>query len=578
VRNTVLRRIFFSITVLSLIVLLPGAGVAVEGDYLQNLMQQFEYYASGSGNQLSILALIAAATLVSEDLACIAAGLLAAKGLITPFAAVAASALGIYVGDILLYLTGYLVGISALNHVPLKWFITENMVRQCKTLFERRGAIFIFLCRFVPGTRTATFFAAGLVGVHLPRLLIVFALAVILWTPILVLSAMLVGKTVNYYVDIYSSYAIWAFFSLLVFTYAVTRLVIPLFSWRGRRLLVCRWRRLTQWEFWPYYVVNSVTFLYVLYLGAIRYRNPTLFTIVNPAMTPDSGFIGESKADIFEGLPADALGAWQFVGREESLHRKRELLDQFMSEHTLEFPVVLKPDRGQRGIGVGICRNRQEADVWLENSGIDYIMMEFFPGVEFGVFYYRRPHEQNGTLFSINRKKFLSVTGDGQHTLEELILLDERALCMAPAFFKDLRADLLKVIAKDTSVQLGQVGAHSRGTLFLDGADLITPELLGAIEEIALRYDGFYFGRFDVKVRSEEDLRLGRDLKIIELNGVTSEATHIYDPQNSLFYAWKTLMQQWKIAFEIAFVNLQSGHRPMKMKDFIIHWYQMGRR
>ena len=43
----------------------------------------------------------------------------------------------------------------------------------------------------------------------------------------------------------------------------------------------------------------------------------------------------------------------------------------------------------------------------------------------------------------------------------------------------------------------------------------------------------------------------GRNMKILELNGVTSEATHIYDPKFSLLDAYRVLFQQWRIAFEI---------------------------
>jgi hypothetical protein len=36
---------------------------------------------------------------------------------------------------------------------------------------------------------------------------------------------------------------------------------------------------------------------------------------------------------------------------------------------------------------------------------------------------------------------------------------------------------------------------------------------------------------------------------------VTSEATNIYDPQNSLIDAYRILFRQWRIAFEIGAQN-----------------------
>ncbi|MEE4164557.1 MAG: VTT domain-containing protein [Desulfocapsaceae bacterium] len=549
-----------------------GDAVSVSG-----VVAELEQYAVQSGNQLTILIAIALATLISEDLACIAAGLLAAQGIISIPGAVIASALGIYIGDVLLYLTGYLVGLVALDHPPLKWLIKAKTVEQCRVLFERRGASLIIACRFLPGTRTATFFAAGLVHMNPAKLLLYFAVAVVLWTPLLVLAAMAVGREAVRYADIYSQHAVWIFLGLLFSLYAVTRLVVPLFSWRGRRLLQSRWRRLRHWEFWPYYVTNSVTFLYALYLGCFRYRQPTLFTVVNPSMKPDSGFIGERKSSTFREMDQDALGRWQLVEAGTGEEQKRFVFDHFMDKHALDYPVVLKPDRGQRGIGVAVCFSREEAFEWLEAVEDDFIMMEFHPGEEFGVFYYRFPGEKTGKIFSINRKKHLVVVGDGHRTLEELILRDNRALCMAPTFFKRLQPDLLKIVPAGESVQLGCVGAHSLGTLFLDGNDLITEQLLVAVEKIARSYKDFYFGRFDVKTASEKDLMEGNNLKVIEINGVTSEATHIYDPGNSLLYGWKTLMEQWNIAFRIAFRNARNGHQPMSIKAFVVHWMNGGR-
>jgi len=71
-----------------------------------------------------------------------------------------------------------------------------------------------------------------------------------------------------------------------------------------------------------------------------------------------------------------------------------------------------------------------------------------------------------------------------------------------------------------------------------------------------------YQGRYDLLAPSAEDLSAGRNLKVIELNGGTSEATSIYDPKNSLFDAYGVLFEQWRILFEIARRNVAAGARP----------------
>jgi hypothetical protein len=117
-------------------------------------------------------------------------------------------------------------------------------------------------------------------------------------------------------------------------------------------------------------------------------------------------------------------------------------------------------------------------------------------------------------------------------------------------------------------VRLARAGNHAQGTEFLDGRALASPALEARIDDIARRIDGFYFGRFDVRYRDRQAFREGRDVAILELNGVTSEATHIYDPSGSLFAAWATLMRQWSLAFAIGAANRARGHRPTTILQF----------
>jgi hypothetical protein len=118
-------------------------------------------------------------------------------------------------------------------------------------------------------------------------------------------------------------------------------------------------------------------------------------------------------------------------------------------------------------------------------------------------------------------------------------------------------------------VPLVEVGAHARGALFLDGGWVKTDALEEAIDRICRGYEGFYFGRFDLRAPDVEAFRQGRDFKIIELNGVTSEATSIYDPKNSVFTAWRVLREQWRIAFEIGAQNRRRGVRPASVRSLL---------
>jgi hypothetical protein len=63
----------------------------------------------------------------------------------------------------------------------------------------------------------------------------------------------------------------------------------------------------------------------------------------------------------------------------------------------------------------------------------------------------------------------------------------------------------------------------------------------------------------------------GRNIRIIELNGLTSESTNIYDPKYGLFFAYRTLFEQFRIAFEIAFeiaeASLAEGNRADGLRE-----------
>jgi hypothetical protein len=206
---------------------------------------------------------------------------------------------------------------------------------------------------------------------------------------------------------------------------------------------------------------------------------------------------------------------------------------------------------------------------YLTSNEDNVIVQEYASGLEFGVFYYRYPNEERGHIFAITDKRFPCVKGDGKHTLEELILKDERAVCMARVYFDNHGENLWSVPEKNEEVKLIEIGTHCRGAIFLDGIAYKTDELENAIDNLCKGFDGFYFGRFDLRVPSIEDFKAGKNLRVIELNGVTSEATSIYDPKNSLFDAYRILFNQWRIAFEIGAQNKKRGVKPTTLFDLV---------
>jgi hypothetical protein len=339
-------------------------------------------------------------------------------------------------------------------------------------------------------------------------------------------------------------------------------------SYRVYRRLVGRLKRLLRWEFWPPYVFYPPVIAYIVYLG-LRFRSFTLFTAANPAI-PAGGFVGESKHEILGHLKnAGSFLPLSMLLPEGSPDDRFDQVVAFMQDHQLSFPIVLKPDAGQRGSGVAVVRSSQHLREYVSRTSAPTIIQEHVPGREFGVFYVRYPDQKRGRIFSVTEKRMPVVVGDGSRTLEELILADDRAVCMADFYLRNNSDRAHDVPATGERVQLVEIGTHCRGAIFLDASYTLTPVLEETIDRIARAFDGFFFGRFDIRVPTVEAFMAGQNLKVLELNGVTSEATHIYDPKLSLIDAYRVLFEQWKIAFEIGHRNRERGVRPSSMMELI---------
>ncbi len=190
-----------------------------------------------------MLTLLAMTTLVSEDIACIGAGLLVAKGVLGFFPALAACIAGILVADITIYWLGRWIGSPMLRWVPFRWFIEEEDVRDAERLFKESGLAIIFVSRFLPGTRFPTYFSAGMIRARFSLFLLYFMISILVWAPILVGLSMLIGQTLIDYLDVYQEYAIWILLGLILFIFLIIKYMMPLITESGRRTVNARIER-----------------------------------------------------------------------------------------------------------------------------------------------------------------------------------------------------------------------------------------------------------------------------------------------------------------------------------------------
>jgi len=107
---------------------------------------------------------VALTALFSEDLAGIAAGILASEGMMPFLWAFAAAAIGTYLGDLPIYLVGRIGGIQMLRKRPFRWLLSEAQVLQAEDIFRSHGVKLIFTSRILPGSRLPIYAAAGVLN------------------------------------------------------------------------------------------------------------------------------------------------------------------------------------------------------------------------------------------------------------------------------------------------------------------------------------------------------------------------------------------------------------------------------
>ncbi len=233
------------------------------------------------------------------------------------------------------------------------------------------------------------------------------------------------------------------------------------------------------------------------------------------------------------------------------------VLDEKILEE-LEFPMILKPDVGERGIGVVLIEHLEQLHHALSQRQHPQILQRYVDlAEEYGIFVVKKPGSTRFVVTSITSKQFLRVLGDGKHTVSSLISADLRN----HRYINQLSPELLKLVpAQEEIVYLQPIGNHNRGTMFCDARHLNSHRLEEQMNELLKPLNGFHMGRLDLRTESWEALLQGH-YQIIELNGAASEPTHIYQPGFSFFEAQKTLFKQWHLMASIAKEVLKSNYQ-----------------
>ena len=492
-------------------------------------------------------------TFVSEDLACISAGSLIAMRTVDPIAATLACFAGIVIGDVLLFCAGRAFGPQALASRLGSRLVSEDSRGRASTWLSARGFSAVFISRFISGLRLPVYFLSGVLRLDAKRFVLLVAVAAAIWTPLIVGAAAIWQMTVPF-----------GAIAGLILAFVLFRFAIRLTDQKRRRIVAGKLKRIWKWEFWPLWFFYAPVVVWV-FLLAIRHRG-FVFTAANPGM-PAGGFVGESKDAIY-AMIATSPASKHHLLRYVRVPTGADARIAIKFAAALSYPVVVKPEAGERGNGVGIVYSENYLRSALGVAAGDMLVQEYIQGIEASVFYYRYPGEEHGRIFSITEKAFPYVTGDGLSTVEQLILKDTRAHVIAETYFIRNARRLSDIPSAGERVPLVDIGTHSKGAIFRDGGWMRSKELELSIDRLSRDIRGFYFGRYDLRSESISELLAG-NFKIIELNGVTSESTNIYDPRYTLIDAYKILFAQWRIAFDIGRKNTSAGAERTSVSDLI---------
>lgn len=531
------------------------------------------------GDSPALQGLLAAlATFVLEDPTTVGSGLLVADGRMAFATALIGVSVGIAVGDVGLYGIGRGLGPRLAGRGPL----THRRLERARAWFDRNLVTAVVLSRFVPGMRLPTYVAAGLAEAPVGRFAAVALAASLVWTALLLTLTVRLGAAVLPLLGRFR----WPIAGLaLVLLVVAQRSAAGRLDRRERARDPATFSRFELWPPWLFYLPVAAWWGWL----ALRHRGLMLPTAANPSIY-GGGFIGESKRAILDLVPASHrhwIAPWIVLRREagEPPEAGATRALAALAAAGLELPVVAKPDVGQRGVGVRPIRDRAALECYLAEfpPGHDLLLQRLVgatPPVaacdtdlgsarEAGVLWFRRPGEDRGRVFSMTLKIFPELVGDGARTVAELIAADPRASRLGRLYRRRLRRQLGRVLAPGERLPLVFAGNHCQGTIFRDGTGLVTPALAARIEDLAGALPDFWFGRFDIRFDDLEAFLAGDDLAIVEINGASAEATHIWDAGARLGGAYRTLFRQFAVLFEIGAANRRRGVRPLPVRRLL---------
>lgn len=296
---------------------------------------------------------------------------------------------------------------------------------------------------------------------------------------------------------------------------------------------------ITQWEYRPAQIFYLP--LYIRYTWqTIRFRSRGWIMASNPGLT-NAWLIGEDKWT--------ALSQFRDEIKPKTLFRDNDewvlSIDKKIIQSWIWYPCIAKADISRRSQKVMIVHTIDDLREIIKQWRWNIIIQEYIQDQqEFGISYVRIPWQDRWEILGIMHRTFASVTWDWVSTLEQIISNHSRYSLYINILQEQNSIQRTQIIPNGQVVNIMPFGAHSRGTIFEDRSDQVTPEITQQIDYAAKQVKWFYVWRFDIKAKSLDHLARG-EFSILELNGVGWIPAHMYDPRYNIWQWWKILFQYW---------------------------------
>jgi hypothetical protein len=313
-------------------------------------------------------------------------------------------------------------------------------------------------------------------------------------------------------------------------------------------------QKIFNWELWNFYVlyapVSVVWFWYCLRSWSVWF-----FSSSNPTIT-FGGFEGEGKKEMYDQLPPHLVPRTIYIMHDLTY---QEVI-QKVRDAGFNYPFIVKPDVGMKGMLFRKIESEEQLVRYHERIPVEYIVQDLVElPVEVSVFYYRYPDQQKGTVSGFIHKELLQVKGNGESTLKELIQQHPRAKFRMDEMEHRHGHRFNRVIPQDEIFYLSYAGNHNRGAHFTNLHKEIDEDLQKVFDKLSHYTDKFFYGRYDIKTTSIEDLKKGKNFLILEFNGCGAEPNHIYDCGMSIWKAYGVILTHWKALYRISRYNHKNG-------------------